>query len=162
MFLLVSNNGAKELLHASCWCYSCSRRRNYRNWYSLLFVFLLYVLASPITRWLFFYFSCLNSLVFKFVEAPENNEKPMEQKSGVKFKIMSLKMKVPTDYMPELVCENGSNWSESERGDKIEWDSCSWNLRNIECSCYSAVWGAKRSCLRGTSNACGILGSRKP
>ena len=54
-------------------------------------------------------------LVFKFVEPPENNEKPMEQKSGVKFKIMSLKMKVPTDYMPELVCKNGSFCSESVR-----------------------------------------------
>jgi hypothetical protein len=59
--------------------------------------------------------------VFKFVEPPENNEKPMEQKSGVKFKIMSLKMKVPTDYMPELVCETCSNyWSERNREDKIK------------------------------------------
>lgn len=71
----------------------------------------------------------MNSLVFKFVEPPENSEKPIEQKSGVKFKIMSLKMKVPTDYMPELVCENGSNYSsESER------DFCH-GLRNIGCSC---------------------------
>jgi len=56
------------------------------------------------------FYVLLNSLVFKFVEPPENNEKPMEQKSGVKFKIMSLKMKVPTDYMPELVCETFSNY----------------------------------------------------
>lgn len=40
--------------------------------------------------------------VFKFVEPPENNEKPMDQKSTVKFKIMSLKVKGPTDYIPEL------------------------------------------------------------
>jgi hypothetical protein len=41
--------------------------------------------------------------VFKFVEHPENNERPMEQKSKVKFKIVSLKVKGPTDYVPELV-----------------------------------------------------------
>ncbi|CAA0393628.1 unnamed protein product [Arabidopsis thaliana] len=52
--------------------------------------------------------------VFKFVEPPENNEKPMEQKSGVKFKIMSLKMKVPTDYMPELFEEQKDNVSEEQ------------------------------------------------
>ena len=43
------------------------------------------------------------SKVFKFVENPENNEKPMDQKSRVKFKIMSLKVKGPMDYVPELV-----------------------------------------------------------
>ncbi|KAL1562724.1 Vesicle-associated protein 4-2 [Salvia divinorum] len=44
--------------------------------------------------------------VFKFVEPPENNEKPMDQKSTVKFKIMSLKVKgPPTDYIPELFDE---------------------------------------------------------
>ncbi|XP_033136444.1 vesicle-associated protein 4-3 isoform X2 [Brassica rapa] len=52
--------------------------------------------------------------VFKFVEPPENNEKPMEQKSGVKFKIMSLKMKVPTDYMPELFEEQKDHVSEEQ------------------------------------------------
>ncbi|XP_065877785.1 vesicle-associated protein 4-2 [Euphorbia lathyris] len=40
--------------------------------------------------------------VFKFVEHPENNEKPVEQKSRVKFKIMSLKVKGMMDYVPEL------------------------------------------------------------
>ncbi|XP_016681769.2 vesicle-associated protein 4-2 isoform X1 [Gossypium hirsutum] len=40
--------------------------------------------------------------VFKFVEQPENNEKPMDQKSKVKFKIMSLKVKGPMEYVPEL------------------------------------------------------------
>lgn len=43
--------------------------------------------------------------VFKFVELPENNEKPMEQKSRVKFKIMSLKVKGVMDYVPELFDE---------------------------------------------------------
>lgn len=43
--------------------------------------------------------------VFKFVENPENNEKPTEQKSKVKFKIMSLKLKEGTDYVPELFDE---------------------------------------------------------
>ncbi|KAF3337091.1 vesicle-associated protein 4-1-like protein [Carex littledalei] len=43
--------------------------------------------------------------VFKFVEHPENNEKPMEQKSKVKFKIVSLKVKEPIDYVPELFDE---------------------------------------------------------
>ncbi|XP_073314098.1 vesicle-associated protein 4-2 [Primulina huaijiensis] len=44
--------------------------------------------------------------VFKFVEHPENNEKPMDQKSKVKFKIMSLKVKEPMDYVPELFDEH--------------------------------------------------------
>ncbi|KAL0398677.1 UNVERIFIED_CONTAM: Vesicle-associated protein 4-2 [Sesamum radiatum] len=44
--------------------------------------------------------------VFKFVEHPENNEKPMDQKSRVKFKIMSLKVKGPMDYVPELFDEH--------------------------------------------------------
>lgn len=47
---------------------------------------------------------CL-SAVFKFVEHPENNEKqPLNQKSKVKFKIMSLKVKPGVEYVPELVC----------------------------------------------------------
>lgn len=45
-----------------------------------------------------FYFS-----VFKFVEHPENNENVL-QKCKVKFKILSLKVKEPMDYAPELVC----------------------------------------------------------
>ncbi|XP_074569434.1 vesicle-associated protein 4-1-like [Curcuma longa] len=43
--------------------------------------------------------------VFKFVEQPENNEKPMEQKCNVKFKIISLKVNGPTEYIPELFDE---------------------------------------------------------
>lgn len=42
--------------------------------------------------------------MFKFVEQPENNEKQLDQKSKVKFKIMSLKVKGGMDYVPELVC----------------------------------------------------------
>lgn len=37
------------------------------------------------------------------MEHPENNEKPTEQKSKVKFKIMSLKVQEGTDFVPELV-----------------------------------------------------------
>ncbi|KAJ4831359.1 Vesicle-associated protein 4-1 [Turnera subulata] len=44
----------------------------------------------------------LIATVFKFVEQPENNEKPMEQKSKVKFKIVSLKVKGGLEYVPEL------------------------------------------------------------
>ncbi|EPS62692.1 hypothetical protein M569_12096, partial [Genlisea aurea] len=44
--------------------------------------------------------------VFKFVEPPENNEKPTDQKSRVKFKIMSLKVKELVDYVPELFDEH--------------------------------------------------------
>ncbi|KAF7096117.1 hypothetical protein CFC21_098113 [Triticum aestivum] len=40
--------------------------------------------------------------VFKFVEHPENNEKPLDQKCKVKFKIVSLKVKGPVEYVPEL------------------------------------------------------------
>ncbi|KAJ8510523.1 hypothetical protein OPV22_000957 [Ensete ventricosum] len=43
--------------------------------------------------------------VFKFVEQPENNEKPMDQKSKVKFKIVSLKMNGPMEYVTELFDE---------------------------------------------------------
>lgn len=47
----------------------------------------------------------LIATVFKFVELPENNEKPMDQKSKLKFKIMSLKVKGAMDYVPELFDE---------------------------------------------------------
>ncbi|KAF6153966.1 hypothetical protein GIB67_023743 [Kingdonia uniflora] len=43
--------------------------------------------------------------VFKFVEHPENNEKQVDQKSKVKFKIMSLKVKEGIEYVPELFDE---------------------------------------------------------
>ena len=43
----------------------------------------------------------LIATVFKFVEHPENNEK-QDQKSKVKFKIMSLKVNGPMEYVPEL------------------------------------------------------------
>ncbi|XP_034212335.1 vesicle-associated protein 4-2 isoform X2 [Prunus dulcis] len=43
--------------------------------------------------------------LFKFVEVPENNEKLVDQKSRVKFKIMSLKVKGAMDYVPELFDE---------------------------------------------------------
>ncbi|XP_010904861.1 vesicle-associated protein 4-1 [Elaeis guineensis] len=43
--------------------------------------------------------------VFKFVEQPENNEKVIDQKSNVKFKIISLKVKGPMEYVPELFDE---------------------------------------------------------
>lgn len=37
------------------------------------------------------------------MEPPENNEKAAGLKSRVKFKIMSLKVNGPMDYVPELV-----------------------------------------------------------
>ncbi|WZY69105.1 hypothetical protein YC2023_001345 [Brassica napus] len=52
--------------------------------------------------------------VFKFVEPPENNEKPMDQKSRVKFKIMSLKVKGPMDYVPELFDEQKDDVSKEQ------------------------------------------------
>ncbi|KAL2472854.1 Vesicle-associated protein 4-1 [Forsythia ovata] len=47
----------------------------------------------------------LFATVFKFVEHPENSEKPTGQKSKAKFKIVSLKVKEGTDYVPELFDE---------------------------------------------------------
>ncbi|XP_010268860.1 PREDICTED: vesicle-associated protein 4-1 [Nelumbo nucifera] len=47
----------------------------------------------------------LIATVFKFVEHPENNEKQLDQKCKVKFKIVSLKVKVGMDYVPELFDE---------------------------------------------------------
>ncbi|XP_057505511.1 vesicle-associated protein 4-1-like [Actinidia eriantha] len=47
----------------------------------------------------------LIATVFKFVEHLENNEKLKDQKSRVKFKIMSLKVKGNIDYIPELFDE---------------------------------------------------------
>lgn len=45
----------------------------------------------------------LVAVVFKFVEPPESNEKPVDQKSRVKFKIMSLKVSGDQlDYVPEM------------------------------------------------------------
>ncbi|KAL9256538.1 Vesicle-associated protein 4-2-like protein [Drosera capensis] len=43
--------------------------------------------------------------VFKFVEQPENNEKLLALKTKVKFKIVSLKVKEGTEYVPELFDE---------------------------------------------------------
>ncbi|XP_071725868.1 vesicle-associated protein 4-1-like [Rutidosis leptorrhynchoides] len=43
--------------------------------------------------------------VFKFVEQPDKNEKQFKEKSKVKFKIMSLKVKEGTDFAPELFDE---------------------------------------------------------
>lgn len=43
--------------------------------------------------------------MFKFVEPPENDEKPENQKSRVKFKIMSLKVNGQMDYVPEMVSD---------------------------------------------------------
>ncbi|KDP38952.1 hypothetical protein JCGZ_00709 [Jatropha curcas] len=47
----------------------------------------------------------LIATVFKFVEHPENNEKVIDQKSKVKFKIMSLKVKPGLEYVPEMFDE---------------------------------------------------------
>lgn len=46
--------------------------------------------------------------MFRFVELPENNQKHLDEKAKVKFKIMSLKVKEDIDYVPELVrmCSN--------------------------------------------------------
>lgn len=41
--------------------------------------------------------------MFKFVEHTDNTEKQLDQKSKIKFKIMSLKVKGPMEYVPELV-----------------------------------------------------------
>uniref|UniRef100_A0A2P2JUN8 Vesicle-associated protein 4-2 n=1 Tax=Rhizophora mucronata TaxID=61149 RepID=A0A2P2JUN8_RHIMU len=41
--------------------------------------------------------------IYKFVELLTNNEKPMEQKSRAKFKIISLKVKGAMDYVPKLM-----------------------------------------------------------
>ncbi|KAL5730690.1 hypothetical protein ACHQM5_003486 [Ranunculus cassubicifolius] len=49
--------------------------------------------------------------VFKFVEHPENNEKQSDQRSKVKFKIMSLKVTEGMDYVPELTPLVGNNTS---------------------------------------------------
>ncbi|KAB1217192.1 Vesicle-associated protein 4-1 [Morella rubra] len=43
--------------------------------------------------------------VFKFVEHTDNTEKQLDQKSKIKFKIMSLKVKGPMEYVPELFDE---------------------------------------------------------
>ncbi|MCD7462883.1 hypothetical protein HAX54_049576 [Datura stramonium] len=51
----------------------------------------------------------LYHFIFKFVEHPENNEKPVDQKSKVKFKIMSLKVKEGVDYVPELLGHHASS-----------------------------------------------------
>lgn len=47
----------------------------------------------------------LLATVFKFVEPPEKGEKILGRKSMVKFKIMSLKVEVEMDYIPELFDE---------------------------------------------------------
>ncbi|KAJ4876445.1 Vesicle-associated protein 4-3 [Raphanus sativus] len=61
----------------------------------------------------------VRSAIVSAADSPENNEKPMEEKSGVKFKIMSLKIKAPTDYMPELMMEKlKSQLAEADAADE--------------------------------------------
>ncbi|GAB4849597.1 Vesicle-associated protein 4-1 [Ancistrocladus abbreviatus] len=47
----------------------------------------------------------LIATVFKFVEQPESNEKLLDLKTKVKFKLMSLKVKEGIEYVPELFDE---------------------------------------------------------
>ncbi|KAL5548028.1 hypothetical protein UlMin_003259 [Ulmus minor] len=47
----------------------------------------------------------LIATVFRFVEHPESNQKHLDQRAKVKFKIMSLKVKEDIDYVPELFDE---------------------------------------------------------
>ncbi|KAM1000942.1 hypothetical protein ACFX2I_007520 [Malus domestica] len=47
----------------------------------------------------------LIATVFRFVEQPEKNEKQLDQKTKVKFKIMSLKVNAGIEYAPELFDE---------------------------------------------------------
>ncbi|GAB4826857.1 hypothetical protein Ancab_033736 [Ancistrocladus abbreviatus] len=63
----------------------------------------------------------LMATVFKFVEHPENNEKPVEQKSKVKFKIMCLKVKGPMEYVPELINAPRMEEQEMEIPPEGEW-----------------------------------------
>lgn len=71
--------------------------------YSCFFVFLFFFWC-----WDLLLFCLWWCVVFKFVEAPENNERqPLDQKSKDKFKIMSLKVKGGIDYVPELVSHIG-------------------------------------------------------
>eukprot|EP00257_Ricinus_communis_P026916 XP_025014330.1 vesicle-associated protein 4-1 [Ricinus communis] len=56
-------------------------------------------------NYLLIHLMSFNWAVFKFVELPENNEKVIDQKSKVKFKIMSLKVKGGIEYVPELFDE---------------------------------------------------------
>ena len=58
----------------------------------------LHKYMAELSHWFVFFLP-----VFKFVEQPENNEKP--EKTGLKFKIMSLKVKGLIDYVPELVSQ---------------------------------------------------------
>lgn len=116
---LVSNNGTEELFHASSWGYTFSWRKycsdRYEN-FKPMFMLLLSIgtfntlfngkryLAWHSAFDIFGLFLC-GTPVFKFVEHPENNEKQTDQKSKVKFKIMSLKVKEIMDYVPELVSD---------------------------------------------------------
>jgi hypothetical protein len=64
----------------------------------------LYLKNNKVSSVLFWFlsFHLSNFPVFKFVEHPENNENIL-QKCKVKFKILSLKVKGPMEYAPELV-----------------------------------------------------------
>lgn len=70
---------------------------------SVLFQLILYLICFQCTSSIYFLLYIWLT-VFKFIELPENNEKPIvDQKTKVKFKIVSLKVKEGTDYVPELV-----------------------------------------------------------
>jgi hypothetical protein len=71
--------------------------------------------------------------VFKFVEHPENNERPLDQKCKVKFKIVSLKVKGPMEYVPELVMLSRQH---------------SWHTHYIQFNC----WKSPRTLLHSESS----------
>ncbi|KAB1221879.1 Vesicle-associated protein 4-2 [Morella rubra] len=92
--------------------------------------------------------------VFKFVEHPENNEK--QERSKLKFKIMSLKVKGVTDYVPELFDEQKEQvaveqilrvvFLDPERPTPHAWhayleDAC---LEGLNCVFFKAMEKLKR------------------
>lgn len=116
------------------------------------------------TSWLSLLQFVMYLAVFKFVEPPENNEKPIvDQKSRVKFKIMSLKVKGEMDYVPELVLKIIGLFFHGV------WHQCSYFIHNafkIQITVVSynpyAVWRAKGSSSSGANFGCGFFGPRTP
>lgn len=72
-----------------------------------MFCFYICIVLADILLFLNFHSVYLSDesdwTVFKFVEHGENSEKQLDQRSKIKFKIMSLKVKGGIEYVPELV-----------------------------------------------------------
>lgn len=93
-FFIFLNSEIVHILLIRSIAFFIQMQLGYAHVINFTFIFVMQIVA---------FIFVLNWAVFKFVEQPENNDKVIDQKSKVKFKIMSLKVKGGIEYAPELV-----------------------------------------------------------